>query len=133
MKSFILNLWQLPQHIIAWVILAVCATERLPYYKGRRVYLYSLKNSVSLGNYLFVSKRTANRDAAIAHEYGHSRQSLYFGWLYLIVIGLPSALIPYDGMQYYDVFCEKWANRLGGVECVSTGTRACDYELRLKK
>lgn len=133
MKNILLHLWQHPQHLIAWVILAVCTVSRMADYKGRRVYLYPLKSSVSLGSYLFIARNAENREAVIAHEYGHSRQSLYLGWLYLIVIGLPSALIPFEGARYYEVFCEKWANRLGGVECVVTGTRSCDYELRLKK
>jgi hypothetical protein len=71
-------------------------------------------------------------EAAIAHEYGHSVQSVYFGCLYLIVIGLPSALNPFDGIRYYESYPEKWASDIGGVECVQYGPGSCNYKLKFK-
>lgn len=56
------------------------------------------------------------------HEYGHSRQSLYLGPLYFIVIGIPSLffniltrlkILPHN--TYYTRFPENWADQLGGV------------------
>ena len=132
MKNFLLHLWQLPQHIVAWVIILICNVERQPDYNGRKVYHYNLKRSCCLGWFIFLAPGDTD-EATIAHEYGHSRQSLYLGWLYLLVIGLPSAANPFEGARYYSVFCEKWANHLGGVEVVKTGDRACDYKLQLKK
>lgn len=56
------------------------------------------------------------------HEYGHSRQSLYLGPLYLIVVGLPSIIwagfvynLVRKEISYYDVYPENWADKLGGV------------------
>ena len=54
-----------------------------------------------------------------AKKKGHQKQSLYLGWLYLLVIGLPSAtgnllnrVIDFD---YYKQPWESWADRLGCV------------------
>jgi len=51
---------------------------------------------------------------------GHQKQSLYLGWLYLIIIGLPSVtgnllnrVIDFD---YYKQPWEAWADKLGGVK-----------------
>ena len=58
----------------------------------------------------------------LVHEYGHTIQSLIFGPLYLIVMGIPSTLwgfLPYfqakrnKGVSYFDFFTEKLANYLG--------------------
>ena len=58
----------------------------------------------------------------LVHEYGHTIQSLIFGPLYLIVMGIPSTLwgfLPYfqnkrnNGVSYFSFFTEKLANYLG--------------------
>ena len=57
----------------------------------------------------------------IKHEYGHTIQSKYLGWLYLPVIALPSLIWAGffgwyredNGIDYYDFYTEKWANKLG--------------------
>ena len=59
----------------------------------------------------------------LVHEYGHTIQSLMLGPLYLVVIGLPSALwlnTPsfvrkrrQGRTSYYAFYTERWANRLG--------------------
>ena len=58
----------------------------------------------------------------LVHEYGHTIQSLIFGPLYLIVMGIPSTLwgfLPYyqkkrnNGVSYFSFFTEKFANYLG--------------------
>ena len=70
----------------------------------------------------------------IKHEQGHCRQSVMLGPLYLVVVGIPSALLNaltrlqssrYDLLKrigheaywnYYKVYPERWADRLGGVK-----------------
>lgn len=55
------------------------------------------------------------------HEYGHTIQSLIFGPLYLIVMGIPSTLWGFlfgkkrkeRQIPYGVFFTEKWANHLG--------------------
>jgi hypothetical protein len=80
----------------------------------------------SLGCYIFASYdrdymvyHYGNEDIeervniVIAHEVGHSIQSVYLGWLYLPVIGLPSLIVtgisPRLAKKFYT---EKWAEKL---------------------
>ena len=77
----------------------------------------SKQGSVSLGNFVFISKYTKNRDFTIKHELGHTIQSKYLGPLYLFVIGIPSItwvmlrrMIPElrKKYSYYDFYTENW-------------------------
>lgn len=95
-------------------------------FKGRKVIIKKSRDSVSLGDYLFISTYAFNNQfsTVIFHEYGHSVQSRYLGPLYFIVIGIPCLLhILVRALSkrarkkdYYDFFTEKWANVLGGLE-----------------
>ena len=121
MKYLISYLWQLPQHLIA-LLLRLIYKGNDSEYNGcivrRSVYL---RGGISLGKYIIVNQWFKEID--IKHEYGHSVQSRYLGWLYLLVIGLPSLLwammygravrLSYNG--YYKFYTEKWADKLGGV------------------
>lgn len=59
----------------------------------------------------------------LVHEYGHTIQSLIFGPLYLIVMGIPSTLWGFlpslnkkrknEKISYFSFFTERWANYLG--------------------
>ena len=58
----------------------------------------------------------------LVHEYGHTIQSLIFGPLYLIVMGIPSTLWGFlpscqkkreNGVSYFSFFTESFANYLG--------------------
>lgn len=132
MRNILKHLWQLPQHLIAWWIILFCKTERRDDHNGRKVYRYLIKRCCCLGNYIFVAPNN-DRETTIAHEYGHSRQSLYLGWLYLLIIGLPSAMNPWTGAKYYSMFCERWANELGGLEVRKAKGIPGGYILAFKK
>jgi hypothetical protein len=126
-----LVIWQLPQILLALLVIIITKATRTnnEAYKGRRIYRFkkSFISGVSLGEYIIV-RENAN-DTTIRHEYGHTIQSLYFGPLYLIVIGIPSAVFNnlYDRLfhkkwsyasrtwWYYNRFPEDWADILGGV------------------
>ena len=117
--------WQLPQLIVAFIyywylkrkdeILDTCTCQ------GAIVFIKRKScGSVTLGNHIFLSPRAT--DTTVRHEWGHTRQSLILGPLYLIVIGIPSIIwasvhkkIAPD-TSYFDFFTEKWANKLGGIE-----------------
>lgn len=82
---------------------------------------------ISLGMFTFVNAARPEKWLydAITHEYGHTLQSLLLGPLYLIVIGLPSALWcnlksanamrDKKAVSYYDFYPEKWANKWGAA------------------
>ncbi len=126
-KTILLHLWQLPQHLIAWCLILFYRQKRFAgIYKTSHVYYHSLlPNSwgegISLGQYIFYDSNNIWDETVIAHEYGHSRQSFYLGPLYLIVIGLPSIIhAAVSTGDYYRYWCEAWADRLGGVERYTT-------------
>ena len=126
------EIWQFPQHIIAYVIILInCKSIKLMVSKdGISHYLvdHLFDNAISLGNYIFLDSNGNFSYKTIKHEFGHQKQSLMLGPLYLIVIGLPSIIGNiidrikhkyfnkyYDPDFYYKQPWEAWADKLGGV------------------
>ena len=85
-------------------------------------------SAISLGNYIFLDSDGNFSYKTIKHEFGHQKQSLMLGPLYLIIIGLPSIIgniidrikhkyfrRHYDPDFYYKQPWEAWADKLGGV------------------
>lgn len=80
-----------------------------------------MRGGISLGQYVIVGRKAGAE--TVCHELGHCKQSQILGWLYLIVIGLPSIIwaalydIPEirNRWSYYDFYTERWANELGDV------------------
>lgn len=121
MINIILFIWQLPQNILGFLYKKLFFSKS-ENFRDCTVIKKSSAGSVSLGNYLFIYKYTANYDKTLLHEYGHHKQSLYLGPLYLLIIGIPS--ICWAGLRrqgffknksYYSFYPEKWADKLGGV------------------
>ena len=121
--------WGLPQTLLG--LLEFVRHYREPHYGYRGAVVTECEKNLnlSLGLFVFVAKEKTssegNRpDRMLAHEYGHTIQSLLLGPLYLVVIGIPSWLwcnLPYYqgkrkrcGISYYSFFTETWADRLGG-------------------
>ncbi len=128
MKDLLLYIWQLPQNILGLVVQCFYKKHRIGDYYGTKVYwLKNFGSAVCLGKYILIDVRF-NHPRIVSHEYGHHCQSLMLGWLYLIVVGLPSVTqlkigswlksLGYPKMSdnYYNRFPENWADRLGGVE-----------------
>lgn len=129
MKKIIRNIWEFPQNALGFIVKR--AFEATPYtkYKDTTVYSWKIRGGMSLGKYIFVpfynlDPNTFMVQQYIKHEYGHTRQSKYLGWLYLLVIGLPSLVWAQcfenyrerTGKSYYSFYTERWANKLGGVK-----------------
>lgn len=126
MKEILKFIWQLPQNVIGLIVIkATNAKKRakffddkiIPYYVASRLKKHWW--GVSLGKYIIISDDMYTSEYTIRHEYGHQRQSLYLGWLYLILIGLPSAIgnivTRNFTINYYRLPWEWWANKLGGL------------------
>jgi hypothetical protein len=126
------EIWQLPQHIIAYVIMLVNRKSIKPMVSKDGILYYLVDHlfdcGVSLGNYIFLDVDGNYDYVTVRHEHGHQIQSLIFGPLYLIFIGLPSIIGNivdrikykyfkkyYDPDFYYKQPWEAWANKLGGV------------------
>ncbi len=130
MKRLLYILWQwiwgLPQNLVGLGFYLFYRRKGCPSfsYQGARVTVWTNHaGSMSMGRYLFMAPgwRPGNH-RLLAHEYGHTIQSLFFGPVYLLVVGLPSILwagLPLckrmrrAGKPYYSVYPEKGATRLG--------------------
>lgn len=80
------------------------------------VYFSSSSFGCSLGYFIFLD---TDDKIDIHHEWGHQLQSLLLGNLYLLLIGLPSAiscLRKLDNFKYYNLPLEAWADALGQVK-----------------
>jgi hypothetical protein len=126
MRKILLLIWQFPQSIGA-AILHFYFTRKgcsllQDQYEDRTVYYWNgpPRFAVSLGEFIFTYYFD---DETLAHEYGHSRQSRYLGPLYLLTVGIVSAMWnllarrnSYISRTYYQRWPEDWADALGGVE-----------------
>ena len=120
-EMFIWFLWQLPQNLVALLMMPFLGKMKLIRFD---LYTFAfecekMSGGISLGNFIFLSPTSAQREATILHEYGHVLDSQKFGWLYLFVIGIPSLLWAGFLSQdkcYYDFYTEKWANRNAGLK-----------------
>jgi len=114
-------LWQLPQTILAWMLIFFWKAKYSSTFNDVRIYKTKVRYGISLGTVIilwdFHSQNT------LQHEYGHTKQSLIFGWLYLLIIGLPSItmnILSRVGIlkseNYYKRWPENWADKLGDVK-----------------
>lgn len=116
MRSIILWVWCFPQMLAGFIVRRITRAKR-----SNGFYVWRFNSGLSLGEYIFIPEQ-ADKDYK-NHEAGHSKQSLYLGWLYLIIIGIPS--IVWAGcfkwyrrkynVSYYAFYTERWADMLGGV------------------
>lgn len=122
--SILKYIWQLPQNLLGLLYLGYLVAENqipvISEYKGVKVYQKYSSGSVTLGEYIFISPRATEN--TVRHEWGHTRQSLLLGPLYLIIIGIPSILWAMThrtiapGKPYNWFYTEAWADRLGGIK-----------------
>lgn len=130
----VLFAWELPQNIVGLATYfslkrkgKILKTE----FGQERLFIETPHRGVSLGLFIFWTKRS-NRFKNLAndckmHEFGHSIQSRILGPLYLVIVGLPSAMRHFYSIwhirktgtnwnAYYAGFPEKWADKLGGIK-----------------
>ena len=119
-KNVFIWIWCFPQMLAGFVLQKLTRAKRVEDH-----YEFNIKSgSVSLGKYVFLCPAHWNDTETLNHELGHTKQSLYLGWLYLFVIGIPSLIwcSCFEGyrkkhnLSYYDFYTEKWADRLAGIE-----------------
>ena len=123
LAAVLLFLWQLPQNLVGLLLVLFLQPEFCYQRDDFRLYYASrMRGGISLGQYIII--RDVLRDYTgntELHEYGHHRQSVMLGPLYLLVIGLPSLIWAAwwhagRSVSYYSFYTERWADRLGGVE-----------------
>ena len=124
--EIVLYIWQLPQNIVGLITHFIMGHDiEKKDYRGASVWVSGrMSGGISLGKYITLSAVSAKYQDTWNHEWGHTRQSLYLGPLYLLVIGIPSIcwagiygtkLCPETHNGYYKLYCESWADKLGGV------------------
>lgn len=119
-KQILLYIWQLPQNLLGLLLLLFILGEKEHYLGGIRFFVSkNFPGGISLGQYIIMGYAT---EKSVRHEFGHCIQSKYLGWLYLIVIGLPSIIhacihdFESIGKTYYHFWTESWADKLAGVK-----------------
>lgn len=115
--NYIWWLWELPQLLIGMLIMLIFENNLIQKYKNGYVFKVNAFSGISLSRLVFLKYTKAK---SIQHEYGHCIQSMILGPLYLIVIGLPSAIHNLISREtdcnYYHFYTERWADKLGGVK-----------------
>lgn len=115
-----LFLWQLPQNIVALIMLPFLGKLHLVKYDN---YCFAfegenMKGGISLGSFIFLSPYCAKQKTTVAHEFGHVKDSHKLGFGYLFVIGIPSicwAAFKPAKKCYYSFYTERWANENAGL------------------
>ena len=133
MIKFLLWLWQLPQNLTGWIYSKFGNKDMiLNLDTGNCITIFyapCFKAGVTLGQYIILDPIWQNASRTyfmntVKHEYGHSIQSKYLGWFYLLVVGIPSVFRnilnrinnkKFNQAWYYAGYPEKWADKLGGV------------------
>lgn len=126
------EIWEFPQNLSGFIMLMyntkICKHEFKKVETGYGITFYYVKHvndcGVSLGKYIFLDNDRSISQKAVMHEHGHQLQSKRWGWFYLPVIGLLSAIgntiyrktkwKPFG--DYYKQPWERQADKLGGVE-----------------
>lgn len=121
----ILFIWQLPQNIIAIIMMPFIGKLSLIKYDKNCFAFKATKmsGSISLGSFIFLCEIHAKEETSIAHEFGHVWWSHAFGPLYLITIGIPSIMwAAFRNNEkhpcYYSFYTEKIANDKANLESV---------------
>ena len=120
MKQALLWIWCFPQNLVGLLVMIFTRPHKV----GDHYQYYFKGGSVSLGEFIFLAPYDWGDERVLKHEKGHQEQSKRLGWLYLLIIGLPSVIWQScferyrkkRNMSYYDFYTEKWADKLGGVD-----------------
>lgn len=129
----ITELKQLPQNIIGFILSRNTKILYCNVYKNKnpiKVYFKKkfFKSGISLGDYIILDEIYNKLSVkilydSVKHEHGHQLQSQKYGWLYLIIIGLPSLcgnivskIFNKSNEWYYSQPWEHEADILGKVE-----------------
>ena len=127
--------WGVLQTLFGFIVFLFNIKYKHYFYHGAIVTEWKSKSSVSLGMFVFVTRepyfyeklqneytKEELSSRLLVHEYGHTIQSLIFGPLYLLVMGIPSTLWGFlpvfynkrkKGVSYFSFFTERFANFLG--------------------
>lgn len=117
--------WEFPQCLLGLILTWIYKVEYKETYKGISIYAGQFSGGISLGLYILMGESSwkYNRESIKDHEWGHTRQSIRLGWLYLPTVGLCSInwvllrrmFSKLKRKSYYSVWPENQADKFGGV------------------
>lgn len=126
-KIIAIWIWCFPQQILGLLVRLFTGAKK----QAGGYYVYKLNSgSVTLGTFIMLCEAHKDNERVLKHEQGHTKQSYILGWLFLFVIGIPSIVWAgcfkryrkKHGVDYYSFYTEKWADKLGGVGVIQTGS-----------
>jgi hypothetical protein len=114
-------IWEFPQCLLGFILTKIYDVDYSETYKGIDVYTGKFSGGISLGLYIIMDDDASENTKK--HEWGHTRQSLRWGWLYLPIVGLTSivwcTLHQYNKTlnkkDYDSIWPENMANKYGGL------------------
>jgi hypothetical protein len=123
-----LVIWQLPQVLIGLLVLILFRNKEVYTNPYNHISVWKVNHKglfgtacFSSGPIIFVTPNAS--DEILKHETGHSKQSVLTGWLFNLIISIPSICLFWykrikkkDKKWYYSYYPENWANKLGGVD-----------------
>lgn len=124
-KRILRWIWEFPQCLLGWILIHCYNVEYKETFKEIPIYAGNFPGGISLGLYILANEidYKYNRSFIKEHEWGHTRQSIRWGWLYLPIPGLCS--ICWVGLRkiskklreksYYSVWPENQADKFGNV------------------
>ena len=113
-------IWEFPQCLLGLILTKIYDVKYSETYKGIDIYRGNFPGGISLGLYILMNSRSGNKTKN--HEYGHTKQSERWGWLYLPVIGIVSGIwctlhnLGWSKKDYYSIWPENKADKLGKVK-----------------
>lgn len=128
--------WGILQTFLGFITFLMNINFKHYFYHGAIITVWKNQSSVSLGMFVFMTEEpyfakkfegsitvSELSSRLLAHEYGHTIQSLILGPLYLIIMGIPSTIWGFspilakkrrdEQISYFSFFTESWANKLG--------------------
>ena len=113
--------------LLLWCVV-FCKQKPFRYRDSIACVLPNKSGSLSLGLFFFLHPKAEKNEFTKRHEWGHTRQSLMLGPLYLLVIALPSSVWcncfrryrEKNDVSYFVLFTEKWANKCAGLPLLPT-------------
>ena len=117
--------WGIIQSLLGLFILVKEGLGREHFwFHGAYVTRWDHSGGLSLGMFVFIGNplmENGDKYAYLTHEYGHTIQSLIYGPLYLLIVGISSSNWAKnytleklnEGVSYFSVFPENQANKLG--------------------
>lgn len=119
MMKYFKWIWCLPQILVGALVALFSGAK---WDSKEKLFRWKRDDGLSLDFFIFVSANASENTKN--HERGHTKQSRMLGPLYLFTVGICSFIwsaffVDYrikHKVSYYDFWCEKWADELGGVK-----------------